>query len=73
MPGQFVLNPDAQHGRISFYPFPAQAEAKIGPLWTPPHSPTTTYQASMSHAWADGRLFIRGKDGLYCYDLRQPE
>jgi len=36
----------------------------------PPHPPATTYQVAMSHAWADGRLFIRGADAIYCYDLR---
>jgi hypothetical protein len=36
-----------------------------------PHPHATTYQAPMSHAWADGRLFIRGGDALYCYDLRR--
>ncbi|GDY11892.1 hypothetical protein LBMAG53_07700 [Planctomycetota bacterium] len=72
VPGVFFLQPDSQHGHAKFYPFPAQADAVIAPVWHPPFPATTTYQVGMSHAWADGRMFIRGKDALYCYDLRGP-
>lgn len=71
LPGLFVLNPDSQHGHTKMFPFPARPGAKVGPLWSPPHPHATTYQAPMSHAWADGRLFIRGSDAVYCYDLRK--
>ncbi len=72
LPGLFVPHPDTQHGDNKFYAFPAAADAKVGTLWRPPHPTATAYQASLGHAWADGRLFIRGQDALYCYDLRQP-
>jgi outer membrane protein assembly factor BamB len=70
MPGLFVPQPDSQHGDTKFYPFPARAGANVGPMWRPPHPTTTTYHIGMSHAWADGRLFMRGADAVYCYDLR---
>jgi len=70
LPGLFVLHPDSQHGHTKMFPFPAKAGARVGPMWSPPHPHATTYQAAMSHAWADGRLFLRGADALYCYDLR---
>jgi hypothetical protein len=36
------------------------------------HPQTSGYQtAPMSRCYVDGRLFIRGMDGIYCYDLRQ--
>lgn len=71
LPGLFVLQPDSQHGHNKFYPFPATAGADVRPVWNPPHDHATTYQVGMSHAWADGRLFIRGKDAIHCYDLRR--
>ena len=70
LPGLFVLHPDSQHGHTKMFPFPAGDGARVGPIWSPPHPHATTYQAAMSHAWADGRLFIRGADAVYCYDLR---
>ncbi len=67
----FVLHPDSQHGQTKMFLLPAKAQTGVSPLWSPPHPHATTYQSAMSHAWADGRLFIRGADAIYCYDLRQ--
>lgn len=72
LPGVFLLHPDSQHGETKFYPLPAKAGATCGAKWSPPHPHATTYAVAMSHAWADGRLFIRGVDAIYCYDLREP-
>ncbi len=72
LPGMFVLHPDTQHGHIKMFSLAADAKTKVQPMWMPPHPHATTYQAAMSHAWADGRLFIRGLDAIYCYDLRVP-
>jgi outer membrane protein assembly factor BamB len=30
-------------------------------------------EASPTMAYVDGRLYVRGDDGVYCYDLREPE
>ena len=65
----FVLHPDSQHGVTKMFTLPVGG--KVSPIWMPPHPHATTYQSAMSHAWADGRLFIRGADALYCYDLRK--
>jgi outer membrane protein assembly factor BamB len=70
LPGLFVPHPDSQHGQTKLFLFPDRRGAKVGAMWQPPHPHATTYQAAMSHAWTDGRLFIRGADALYCYDLR---
>ncbi len=41
--------------------------------WVPPHVPDTAYaNHPLGYPLVDGRLFIRGHDGLYCYDLRMP-
>ena len=72
VPGMFIPHPDSQHGNTKMFTIPAAAGAKCGPMWLPPHPTATTYEVAMSHAWADGRLFIRGQDAVYCYDLRKP-
>jgi outer membrane protein assembly factor BamB len=68
MNGVFYPEMDSQHGLTGFYGL--SAAGKLAPLWHPPHPHTTTYHVPMSHAWVDGRLFVRGGDGVYCYDLR---
>jgi hypothetical protein len=42
--------------------------------WSPPHATTNSYSSKpMMFILADGRLWLRGADGLYCYDLRKNE
>jgi outer membrane protein assembly factor BamB len=42
--------------------------------WVPPHVPDTAYaNHPVGYPLVDGRLFVRGHDGLYCYDLRKQE
>jgi len=67
----FLLHPDTQHGNIKMFTLPPRPDADVSGMWQPPHPHATTYQSAMSHAWVDGRLFIRGADALYCYDLRK--
>jgi outer membrane protein assembly factor BamB len=39
--------------------------------WRPPHSWTTAYaNQPIVYPLVDGRLFVRGLDAIYCYDLR---
>jgi outer membrane protein assembly factor BamB len=39
--------------------------------WPPPHSWTTAYaNQPIVYPLVDGRLFVRGLDAIYCYDLR---
>jgi hypothetical protein len=46
-------------------------EAKWKGTWTVPHPSTTAYAVQqLIHPVVDGRLFMRGADGIYCYDLR---
>ena len=39
--------------------------------WSPPHPNTTSYGPYMRFPVVDGRMFIRGNDAIYCYDLRK--
>jgi hypothetical protein len=47
----------------------------FGPLrcvWVQPHPQTTSYHNKyMTWPMVEGRIFMRGFDGVYCYDLRQ--
>lgn len=65
---------DGKHGttRMAMYTTDPDDFRPTGPdeTWTPPHPNTTSYGPSMLHPVVDGRLFIRGYDALYCYDLR---
>lgn len=42
-------------------------------MWLPTNTSTTAYNSQpVVYPIVDGRLFVRGGDGLYCYDLRKP-
>jgi len=39
--------------------------------WIPPHATTTAYgRQPIVNPIVDGRMFFRGGNGIYCYDLR---
>ena len=40
--------------------------------WVPPHPNGGSYSSVMLHPYVDGRLIMRGYNGIYCYDLRKP-
>ena len=45
-----------------------------GDFWVPPHPTTTAYNGQpLVSPIVEGRIFMRGGDGIYCYDLRRPE
>jgi len=50
---------------------PGKSPANPRPVWDPPHSHTSAY-ANMGtpSPVVDGRIFMRGRDAIYCYDLR---
>lgn len=46
----------------------------LGREFRPLHNDTTAYGVmALSNVVVDGRLIVRGMDGLYCYDLRRHE
>ena len=70
---RLLVQEDASHGRAHFdYSHAAEDRAEqIGPRWRPPHSGTSGYSPYLAtHPIVDGRIFIRGERGIYCYDLR---
>jgi len=69
---RFLLIPEGQHG-IDSYVFTDRNLKNLGPRWHPTHTWTTAYNSQPIIApVVDGRLFLRGGDGIYCYDLRKP-
>ena len=73
--GRFFHEPDSQHGRIhSVLMLGTTAETfqPMGKPWDTPHYDATGYEMPISHAVVAGRLFLRGADGVYCWDLHQP-
>jgi outer membrane protein assembly factor BamB len=69
-----MLNANPQDFRV----FPS-SQADGGPNqqigekhpWRPPHTWTTAYaNQPINYPLVDGRLFVRGLDAIYCYDLR---
>jgi len=71
MSGRFIMEKDSQHGVIQWTQVPVTGEYKqIGPVASPPFAPTTAYSVPVGYALADGRMWIRSNNGLYCLDLR---
>jgi outer membrane protein assembly factor BamB len=70
---RIFFQPECQHGRQAIHLLDARP-GSFGPLganWRPPHNDTTAYgEMPINNVVADGRIFIRGMDGVYCYDLR---
>jgi len=62
-----------QHGALSLQLLDADPNLKlVGTRWSPPHNSTTAYAVhSLAFPVVDGRIFVRGMNGIYCYDLRK--
>ena len=70
---RFLLIPEGQHG-LAEYIFLDRSLKNLGPLRHPPHTNTSAYNSQPIIApVVDGRVFLRGGDGIYCYDLRKKD
>jgi outer membrane protein assembly factor BamB len=70
---RFLLIPEGQHG-LANYIFLDRTLKNLGPLWCPTHTGTSAYNSQPIIApVVDGRVFLRGGDGIYCYDLRKKD
>lgn len=70
---RLILSPEGQHGNQRLKMLTADPKMHpLGKLWIPPNNHTTAYAMhAMGFPIVDGRIFIRGMDGIYCYDLRK--
>ncbi|VTT96471.1 Uncharacterized protein OS=Planctomyces brasiliensis (strain ATCC 49424 / DSM 5305 / JCM 21570 / NBRC 103401 / IFAM 1448) GN=Plabr_4500 PE=4 SV=1: PQQ_2: PQQ_2 [Gemmataceae bacterium] len=67
---RLLFLPEGQHG-VARLTFLDRDLKDLGPLWLPANVETTAYNSQpVVYPVADGRLFVRGGDGVYCYDLR---
>ncbi|MEM7392501.1 MAG: PQQ-binding-like beta-propeller repeat protein [Verrucomicrobiota bacterium] len=76
---KLILSPEGQHGKHGFVLFDADPK-KLTLLgdpvrkWAPPHATTTAYgRQPIVNPIVDGRMFFRGGNGIYCYDLRKQD
>ncbi len=74
MDHRLAVQPDASHSRTDLWWFDVSKPSAMQhreALWRARHRTTSSYYPIlMSHALADGRIFIRGQRGIVCYDLR---
>jgi hypothetical protein len=70
--GRLFVIPDGCHARSDLDMLDAMTLKPVGPRWSPPHLPTSAYDAIMAVPYVDGRLYFRGMKRLVCYDLRKP-
>jgi outer membrane protein assembly factor BamB len=74
--GRLFINPEGRHGGYGLHMLTSDPKdfRILTANWDPPQAQTTAY-ANMGNPSpvVDGRLFMRGKDAVYCYDLREKE
>jgi len=69
-----LLSLDGSHGHSEMVVLGATPDTFSKPLclWNQPHPQTTSYHNKfMTFPMVEGRIFMRGYDGVYCYDLRK--
>jgi hypothetical protein len=72
--GRFFHEPDSQHGSIHDVLMLGTTADTFKPMskpWNTPHYDATGYEMPISHPVVAGRLYLRGADGVYCWDLRK--
>ncbi len=71
--GRFLMTTDGSHGGQQLQMLPDRIEdfKSLGTQTGFQHLQTSSYHnMPMTRAYVDGRLFIRGMEAIYCYDLR---
>lgn len=72
--GRFFHEPDSQHGSIHDVLMLGATPETFKPLgkpWNTPHYDATGYEMAISHPVVAGRLYLRGADGIYCWNLQK--
>jgi len=70
--GRLLLEPDSQHYTSRVWMYLADPENfKTMGNWYQPHAQSSGYNVPFSHPVVDGRIYYRGAEHIYCYDLRK--
>ncbi|MGD0900164.1 MAG: PQQ-binding-like beta-propeller repeat protein [Thermoguttaceae bacterium] len=73
--GRVFFSPEGRHGNSSLYMLsddPANFRLLNDKLWSHAHPTDSSYAGGrVVIPVVDGRIFFRGHDGVYCYDLRK--
>ncbi|MEZ6141643.1 MAG: PQQ-binding-like beta-propeller repeat protein [Zavarzinella sp.] len=68
---RLLFLPEGQHGTAELTFLDKNLNDSC-PVWLPKNTATTAYNSQpIIYPVVDGRLFVRGGDGIYCYDLRE--
>jgi RNA polymerase sigma factor (sigma-70 family) len=71
--GRLLVTRDGSHNTTEIAMFDASPDGlRLLGEWNTPHPQTTAHVPTNTHPVVDGRLIIRGANGIYCYDLRKP-
>ncbi len=72
-----LVRQDGTHGRNVFGSYKVdvagQAKTPDPTGWAPPFYNSTSYHMPVMYPVAEGRIFLRLGDGIYCYDLRKKD
>ncbi len=70
---RLIVETDGSHMSMNLHLVQLLPEGarQLGEPWINPNPPTTSYVPALCHPFVDGRLYVRGADGIYCYDLRK--
>ncbi|MEI7833418.1 MAG: PQQ-binding-like beta-propeller repeat protein, partial [bacterium] len=74
--GRVLLDPEGRHGKTTLFFLNADPKdfKKLGSEWSGGYRTTTAYAVMPLYQGVDdGRLFIRGGDGIYGFDMRAPK
>jgi outer membrane protein assembly factor BamB len=70
--GRYFYELDGTHGGTHLVMVDAKTVKPMqADWWIPPHRQTGGYDIPAAWPYVEGRLFIRGWEGIYCYDLRK--
>lgn len=68
--GWVLVHEDGCHSGSTFTVHTERDLKKVG-VFHPTHVSTSSYDSPMAYPFVDGRLILRGRNRLYCYDLRK--
>jgi hypothetical protein len=79
---RIIYNHESQHNNSHIFEFLPSDAVDIPTLsnsgryprgWKPPHVIDLSYAIMTWYPVVEGRIFMRARDGIHCYDLRKPK